>query len=906
MPSGRARALRRISGLIARPASLPALIALIAVGLLGYLADYQNRQIFEQSARAAVADQLSVLRAQIEGNINRDIQMGRGVVAAIATNTRFRETDFNAFVERLLEAGTNLRSIAAAPDMVVTMVYPRAGNEAAMGLNYATMPSQRDAAFRVKESRQLVMAGPLNLVQGGVGIVARFPVEIARPRGPKLFWGIVSAVIDVDRLYDSSGITAARGNLDLTIRGKDGLGEQGDVFLGSADTFDHAPEVLIANLPGGVWQLAATPKGGWPMPPNLLAFRLMIVIGGLLVVLPILVTGHLYTDRRRNLDELARRHSELEKMRNRAELALETSAFGVWEYDPVAKRTKWDPRMYQLFGASTEHPESYDFLWHNRIHPNDLQRMEAATERAIKTRTRLSETYRIRLPDGQLRVLRSIGSVLPESLGGIVLGLNWDVTEETRLQDELRQAKSLADARNAQLEEANRRIRHTSMHDELTGLPNRRHLTEYLDGLGEYETEPNVEVAVLHIDLDRFKQVNDAFGHATGDRLLQHAARLMRTIFRPSDIVARIGGDEFVAVCLGAQPEALARKLAGELIAAFRQPIDLGENRCRSGVSVGIACAPLGGSQLSKLLIDADIALYRAKELGRNRLEVFTKSLEAEVVNTKRVADDILTGIEEGQFIAHYQQQFDATTRRLVGLEALVRWKHPVEGLITPPAFLGVAEDIGVLPTLDHIVLDTALADRRRWLAEGIAVPRIAVNVSVGRLHDEALVDVLRGLSIPPGVLSFELTEAIYLDDSDEVVTENIRRLKDLGIEIEIDDFGTGYASIVSLMRLQPNRLKIAHQLTAAVSQSHAQRQLIRSIVEIGRAHGIGIVAEGVETMEQADILSDLGCDTLQGYAFGRPMDADMLVRFLGSDAIIPSEHIRRTGSDSALFSAKL
>ena len=235
-----------------------------------------------------------------------------------------------------------------------------------------------------------------------------------------------------------------------------------------------------------------------------------------------------------------------------------------------------------------------------------------------------------------------------------------------------------------------------------------------------------------------------------------------------------------------------------------------------------------------------------------------------------------------------------------------MRWKHPVEGLLAPARFLHVAEEIGALPTLDHLVLETALADRLRWRAAGLAVQRIAVNVSMGRLHDERLVDRLKALTIEPGALSFELTEAIYLDDSDEIVTDNIRRLRDLGIEIEIDDFGTGYASIVSLMRLKPSRLKIARQLTAAVATSFPQRQLIRSIVEIGRTQDIGIVAEGVETLEQADILADLGCDILQGFAFGRPMAAGALARIMTEEAVSPSGHIRRRGSDSSAFSARL
>ncbi|WP_370678243.1 putative bifunctional diguanylate cyclase/phosphodiesterase [Pleomorphomonas sp. PLEO] len=494
--------------------------------------------------------------------------------------------------------------------------------------------------------------------------------------------------------------------------------------------------------------MAATPKGGWPAPPNNIVFRLMIVFIGLLVVLPILVTSHLYAERRRNLDKLS-------------------------------------------------------------------------------------------------------------------------------------EANSLAEARNSQLEEANRRARYSSLHDDLTGLPNRRYLMDHLGRLEADMSTMSTRLAVLHIDLDRFKQVNDAYGHATGDRLLQHAANLMRAVFRSDDIVARIGGDEFVAVCVSEEPETLARMVAGDLIAGFRHPIDLGDMSCRSGVSIGIACSGLRDSQPYKLLIDADIALYRAKKLGRNRFEFFTKALEAEVVSTKHMADDILTGIEERQFTAHYQPQFDAVTREMVGLEALIRWNHPTEGLLVPARFLKVAEDINALPILDHLVLETALAHRLNWIAAGLRVPRIAVNVSMGRLRDERVIDMLKMMPIEPGMLSFELTEAIYLDDRDDIVSDNIRSLKDLGIEIEIDDFGTGYASIVSLMRLQPSRLKIAHQLTSAVSSSFAQRQLIRAIVEIGRTKGIGVVAEGVETMEQADILADLGCQTLQGYALGRPVDANALAHLM-------------------------
>lgn len=742
------RLLRRTSVKIVRPASLPALVVFFAVGLLGLLADYQNQQIFEQHSRATVADRLSVIRARLEGNTNRDIQIGRGVVAALATQPTLSDNEFRTLVGHLLETGSDLRLIAAAPDMVVRVVYPLAGNEKVVGLDYTQTPSQRDAVLRARTTGQLVMAGPLELVQGGIGLVGRFPVLIDQPYGGHRFWGIVSAVIDIERLYANSGITAADFELDLTIRGRDGKGADGEIFFGSPDVLADNPLTTTVSIPGGTWELAARPKGGWPVAPNTPLFRLAILLIGALIVLPILVTSHLYSERRRNLDKLG-------------------------------------------------------------------------------------------------------------------------------------EAKSLAEARNSQLEEANRRARHTSLHDELTGLPNRRYLMDYLGRLDTSTPAASGKIAVLHMDLDRFKQVNDAYGHAAGDRLLQHAASVMRSVFRPDDIVARIGGDEFVAVCLGEEPETLARQMATSLIESFRHPIDLGDTRCRSGLSIGIASAIIPDGKPTKLLIDADIALYRAKKLGRNRLEFFTKALEAEVVSAKRLADEILTGIEEGQFTAHYQQQFDAQSRKVLGLEALIRWNHPTEGLLAPLRFLKVAEDINALPILDHVVLEAVLKHRLNWTATGFLAPRIAVNVSMGRLRDERLISMLTNMAIQPGTLSFELTEAIYLDDSDEIVSDNIHSLKELGIEIEIDDFGTGYASIVSLMRLRPNRLKIARELTAAVSTSSSQRQLIRSIVEIGRTQGIGVVAEGVETLEQADILAELGCQTLQGYALGRPMDAASLAHVM-------------------------
>jgi EAL domain-containing protein (putative c-di-GMP-specific phosphodiesterase class I) len=308
-------------------------------------------------------------------------------------------------------------------------------------------------------------------------------------------------------------------------------------------------------------------------------------------------------------------------------------------------------------------------------------------------------------------------------------------------------------------------------------------------------------------------------------------------------------------------------------------------HECRFGVSVGIAIETGAQVDPRRLLINADIALYKAKSRGRNRYEFFTDALQAEVVRTKRVADEILHGLENNEFLPHYQPQFDARTLEVVGAEALARWQHPQDGIVAPAHFLDVAEELNVVSTIDRIVLEQALQQFDAWNTAGLRVPRISVNVSARRLQDEQLIATLRSLNIKPGTVSFELVESIFLDESDDVVLFNIDQIKDLGIDIEIDDFGTGYASIVSLLKLKPRRLKIDRQLVLPIVESPAQRHLVESIIDIGKSLGIQVVGEGVETMEHAHILRDLGCDILQGYAFAKAMGAPELTSFLRADA---------------------
>lgn len=573
------------------------------------------------------------------------------------------------------------------------------------------------------------------------------------------------------------------------------------------------------------------------------------------------------------LDELSNREQELEEISTRLNLALASYNCGIWESVPHGGGELWDERMCQLYGIAYQGRVISHETWVSMIHPQD-QFMARNLIGFYPTEANAAPlTVRVPQPDGSIRYVRSIGKTHAMRDGSAKLvGVAFDVTGDMLLTQQLQAAKRDAEAKNVELELARHRIEHNALHDPLTGLANRRKLDLELDALTQRSRIQRTQVSILHLDLDRFKQINDTLGHAAGDAMLAHAARILKRNVTGDDIVARIGGDEFVIVVQNSVDAEAMAQLSSRIITEIRQPLDFEGFSCRCGVSIGIAQASGTWIDGRKMLVNADIALYRAKNLGRNRYEFFTQNLQSEIITLKRTADELLTAIEEQQFVTWYQPQFCAKTMELTGVEALVRWRHPHRGILAPDAFLGIAEDLNVTAMLDQIVLETVLKDQMRWAAAGINIPKVSVNVSSKRLKDEGLIETLKTLQISPGRISFELIESIFLDESEDGVTDNLEQIKALGIDIEIDDFGTGHTSIVSLLKLRPKRLKIDRQLVMPILESRQELTLVRAIIDIAKSLGVETVAEGVETMQHAAILRDMGCDLLQGYAFSRPL----------------------------------
>ena len=579
---------------------------------------------------------------------------------------------------------------------------------------------------------------------------------------------------------------------------------------------------------------------------------------------------------RRKLDEAA-----MERLKRRLELALEVSKLGIFEANLETREVYWDKGVREIYGV----PEGVDIdgaYWERSLLDEDRTMAMKRVWNAVENQGPYHSDFRIVRPDGSMRHIHTEGTWYRD-LDGVpkMLGVNWDVTEEVIARSDLQRARELAEARNAELEAAKARIEFNAMHDALTGLPNRRYLDQRLAEVARYAHEVGGAVSLLHIDLDLFKQINDTLGHSAGDAMLIHVANLLREAAGPDAFVARVGGDEFSIVCPIAGGHGQLTSLAADIIARVRRPVPYHGHLCRFGASIGIASRAGKDVDPERLLIDADIALYRAKGRGKNRFEFFTEALQAETVSTKRIADDILVGIEQNQFFPYFQPLFDAQSMALVGVEALARWRHPERGLLAPASFLRIAEDLNVVSAIDRAILEQALANFDGWRLAGLGVPAVSVNVSFRRLHDQQLLAHLRDLSITPGTLSFELLESIFLDELDELVGWNIDQIREMGIDINIDDFGTGHASVVSLLRLRPKRFKLDRAFLDDLTKSPAQRQLVRSLIDIGKSLDIKVVAEGVETLQQATILRELGCDMLQGFVFARPMPTEEFEAFV-------------------------
>jgi diguanylate cyclase (GGDEF)-like protein/PAS domain S-box-containing protein len=427
-------------------------------------------------------------------------------------------------------------------------------------------------------------------------------------------------------------------------------------------------------------------------------------------------------------------------------------------------------------------------------------------------------------------------------------------------------------------------IRQLAYFDPLTGLPNRTLFQDRLaQALGRCQRE-NSLLALLYLDLDRFKDINDSLGHENGDLFLQTVAQRLQGCIRKSDTLARFGGDEFVILLTGAREERDVAFVAEHLRGVLAPPITLGSQEVFPTTSIGIALFPNDGESGELLLKHADMAMYAAKQKGRNTFRFFSADMHQRAQERRELEGKLRRALQKEEFFLVYQPQIDLRSGRIFGVEALLRWRHPVDGLISPAKFIPVAEETGLIRPIGEWVLRTACAQAQAWRAAGHPPLQMAVNFSghqVGQLGLVPLVaEILRESGLPPQLLELELTESSLMENAQTTIRTLIE-LKSLGLQLSVDDFGTGYSSLSYLKHFPIDRLKIDQSFTRDIEADPDDRGIVEAIIGLGRSLQLQVIAEGVETVGALAILQRLGCDEAQGYYFAKPLETDALLELL-------------------------
>ena len=421
-------------------------------------------------------------------------------------------------------------------------------------------------------------------------------------------------------------------------------------------------------------------------------------------------------------------------------------------------------------------------------------------------------------------------------------------------------------------------IRHQASHDRLTGLPNRLLFDERLSLALAHAHQWGEMLAVMFLDLDRFKIINDTLGHASGDLLLQQVAQRLAKCLKQNDTIARWGGDEFTLILPQVKSAHDATKIAQRIIKALKTSFECNGQELHVTTSIGIALAPYDGEDAETLLKNADTAMYRAKQQGKNDFQLYAADMNTQALDQLVLANDLYRALNRGEFVLHYQPQVNLKTRQIVAMEALVRWQHPERGLIPPSHFIPLAEETGQINAIGEWVLQTACAQNRAWQEAGLPPIRVAVNLSARQFQQQNLAQlidrVLTETRLEAQYLEVEITETIAMQDVNVTISV-LEKLQAMGTYISIDDFGTGYSSLATLKQFPLNTLKIDRAFVKDLMTDAKDAALIRAIVALGHGLDLIVIAEGVETAEQQEFLCSVGCDAMQGYWFSKPLPAE-------------------------------
>jgi diguanylate cyclase (GGDEF)-like protein/PAS domain S-box-containing protein len=541
--------------------------------------------------------------------------------------------------------------------------------------------------------------------------------------------------------------------------------------------------------------------------------------------------------------------------RRRLEDAQRIAGLGSFEHDLAAAVIRPSREMCRLLGVSVSECFELTTIL-ERCHPDDRPMVVAATTACVEQGAPLDLVHRLVWPDGTIRWVHARATQTVGDDGrGLLVGTALDITERKKTEDDLE---------------------FQMFHDRLTGLANRTRFLDRLDVALHSNERRSGPIAVLLVDVDDFKTVNDALGHAVGDELLVAMARRFESVLRQVDTLARLGGDEFALLIASGSMPGTAENVAARIASQLASPFHIGETEVTVTVSIGIAVVEPARHGSDDLLRDADLAMYLAKQNGKGRVEIAHPRMQDEALRHFAAVRDLRRAPSGGELEVFYQALVNVGDAKPAGAEALIRWNHPDRGLVYPSEFIGIAESTGLIVPIGDWVLNEACRQTQVWRRDGTVDDDfyVSVNLSPRQLAEPTLVDdvvrALRDSGLPPRVLVLEITESTLMLDFDAGLAR-LRALKDLGLRIALDDYGTGYSSLNRLGKLPVDIVKIDKTFIDEVTVSREGRALVQSVIEVAKAFGMRSIAEGVERSDQRVALAELGCDYIQGYLFAKP-----------------------------------
>ncbi|MFN7152466.1 MAG: EAL domain-containing protein [Acidovorax sp.] len=967
-----------------RPFTASLAVFVLAAACMGALVWTLERQDRTQK-RTQVADMAGDHVQALQRAIGLALSANNALVALVRQG-QGTVSQFEEIGTQMLPFYPGIAAMGLSPGGVVRQVVPRQGNESLIGFDQLNDPRQGAESARARVSGQLTLAGPIELVQGGLGVVGRQPVYLEDAQGRRTFWGFTYVTIRLPEVLAAARLQqlTERGYRYRLWRVRPDNGEQQTIEASSP-----APGADTANrsltLPNGEWTLSVAPAHGWGSPTVLAARSALGLLFALLMAYLARLHFALKAHEQGLASQIAQRTSEIQATqqqlratidaipdplfemdqegrycsvhsqrtellpspantligRNVTEVLPALAALSVMDMLHEAQAHGWStgrqimltlpglgatwfelsaarkstspsatPRFIVLSRDITERKRSQEQLQltaqvfdqsSEAIVISDATHTIVRINRAFTRITGYDEAQAVgqsmrlltvaestrdfdadlvysRLAqdghwEGEAWGRRKDGSTYPQWLSvSRVLDGNGATTHSITLFRDITQQR-----------EAQDRIQRLAHFDPLTDLPNRTLLAERAQRNIADEQAQNGTLAMLFVDLDHFKNVNDSLGHRIGDILLVAVARRLESLLRPQDTVSRLGGDEFLLL-LPATTVAQAADVANTVLAAVAQPFQIDPYELTTTSSVGIAMYPADGDSFDTLYQRSDAAMYRAKRGGRNRYGFFTADLEARTARALQIENALRRALERNQFTLHYQSQVSLTTRQVVGAEALLRWHHPELGMVSPAEFIPVAESSGMIVSIGEWVIHTAVHDAKRWLDMQLPLRAVSVNLSAVQFRHPQLPEMvtrcLQQAGLPPRRLELELTEGAAVDDPAAALAM-MDQLHDRGVRLSMDDFGTGYSSLSYLKRFQIYKLKIDQSFVRDLDEDANDRAIVSAIIRMAQALGMQTTAEGVETEGQLEFLRQQGCDEGQGYLFSRPLPAPEFEAYL-------------------------